>query len=247
MIKQIDVKLAFETFVNTIFDFFVKYSTFPVILNSLQSSTNESVENYNPMIEPNESATQPAITIQINDISIAAKPLEMGETLYQPIWNMTTEGSPDNNNNSQSENIYVSLDFVETGDDWEPAESEFAFTFSMDEMEKIFRESERKKMEQMIKFDDPYRTICILYNDKSPELNHIVYEYNRDKLLSYDSSDLPKCLVRSHKSYIVRQQSTGEVSDSVEAWKKSMLSFDYLDEEEDVVSSLLFIVLLMFG
>lgn len=190
------------------------------------------------MIEPNESTSEPASITKAADISTMQKPLEMAETLYQPIWNMTTEGSPDNNNNSQNENIYVSLDFVETGDDWEPAESEFAFTSSMDEMEKLFRESEKKKMELLQKFDDPYKTICILYNDKCPEKNHIVYEYNRDKLLCYDSTDVPKCLVRSNKSYIVRQVSAGEVPNSVVAWKKSMLSMDYLDEEEDVVSSI---------
>ena len=199
------------------------------------------------MIASNESTSDTIINVTQEAKLVEVKSIEMPETLYQPIWNMTTEGSPDNNNNStQTENIYVSLDFAEAEDDWEPAESEFAFTNSMDEIEKMLRENEQKKIEALKSFDDPYKTICILFNDKSPELNHIVYEYNRDKLLTYEITEMHTTLTESNKTYDINEQQIGDIPECVKAWKKSMLMMDYLDEEEDVVSRIAFIYLLAF-
>lgn len=174
------------------------------------------------------------------------------ESIYQPIWMFQTVGNGndliDDDDTRTSNGYYDSNHFYEEVDnnEWELAE-EFAYATEISDETTNDFDSNENYCVNVKQCYDPYENVCIFYCNENSKINQIFYDTSKHKINV--NATVKKCVQQPIIKSIDRnvdQLISANVADSIQAWQRMLLTSNYMEDEEDVVSSILNLYYFMF-
>lgn len=180
--------------------------------------------------------------------SVSVPAVQCGEEdIYQPIWMFQTVGNGEEPieeyHDDTRASYYDSSQFCEEVDnnEWELAE-EFAYATEISDETTVDLDNSEYCAKVKSACYDPYQNVSIFYCHENAKCNQIFY--NNEKCLNVVSTvnrfDSGSCSGRP-KGTLVKQDLSGLLcvgSKSVQAWQHMLLNVNYMEDEEDVVSSI---------
>jgi hypothetical protein len=166
------------------------------------------------------------------------------ENIYQPIWNCQTDGAGMDMNENE-ENVYEMIKMGSNNgsdlDKWVVAD-EFAFGHSLSESPSKDHLKNDSNPADGKNVDNPYTTVCILFDTNDSLLNRFVYESRDIHMVYQDEKETKetnesfrrKISQHPEKPHLVGWHSTYSAN-LIDDWKYLLKTSLFCEDEEDVV------------